>query len=160
MLVAQLCPTLCDPMDCSRPGSLVHGILQAKILEWVAIPFSRSSQPRDRTQGSHTAVGFFTIWATREAQAPPLNGISFLSVLIYIRVKVSWRSFQPCHQVTSLIALIIIFLFLATPHGFGILVPPTQGLNLGPQQWKLRVLTTGLLGIPSFSIFKVDFACI
>ena len=42
------CPPLCDPMDCSRPGSPVHGILQARILDWVAVPFSRgSSQPRD-----------------------------------------------------------------------------------------------------------------
>ena len=40
-VVAQLCPTLCDPMDCSPPGSSVHGILQARIMEWVAIPFSR-----------------------------------------------------------------------------------------------------------------------
>ena len=54
--VAQSCPTLCDPMDC-----IVHGILQARILEWVAIPFSRgSSQPRDRTQVSSTAGEFFT----------------------------------------------------------------------------------------------------
>ena len=46
--VAQLCPTLCDPMDCSLPGSSVYGILQAKVLEWVAISFSRgSSQPWD-----------------------------------------------------------------------------------------------------------------
>ena len=51
--VAQLCLTLCDPMDCSLSGSSVHGILQARILEWVAISFSRgSSQPRDRTQVS------------------------------------------------------------------------------------------------------------
>ena len=41
MLAIQLCPTLCDPMNCSPPGSSVHGILQARILEWVAIPFSR-----------------------------------------------------------------------------------------------------------------------
>ena len=48
MLVAQLCLTLCDPVDCSPTGSSVHRILQARILEWVAIPFSRvSSQPRD-----------------------------------------------------------------------------------------------------------------
>ena len=48
VLVAQLCLTLCDPMDCSPPSSSVHGILQARILEWVAIPFSRGSfQPRD-----------------------------------------------------------------------------------------------------------------
>ena len=46
----QLCPTLCDSMNCSPPGSFVHGILQVRILEWVAMPFSRgSSQPRDRT---------------------------------------------------------------------------------------------------------------
>ena len=50
VLVAQSCPTLCEPMDCSLPGSSVHGILQARVLEWVAISFSRgSSQPRDRT---------------------------------------------------------------------------------------------------------------
>ena len=63
MKVAQLCPALCDPMDC-----IVHGILQARILEWVAIPFSRgSSQHRDRIQFSRTAGGFFTSWATRVA---------------------------------------------------------------------------------------------
>ena len=51
--VAQLCPTLCNPMDCSPPGSSVHGILQARILEWVAMPSSRgSSQPRDGTHVS------------------------------------------------------------------------------------------------------------
>ena len=48
--VAQSCPTLCDPVDCSPPGSSFHGIFQARVLEWVAISFSRgSSQPRDRT---------------------------------------------------------------------------------------------------------------
>ena len=62
--VAQSCPTLCDPMD-----YMVHGILQARILEWVAFPFSRgSSQPRDQTQVSHITGGFFTSWAKREAQ--------------------------------------------------------------------------------------------
>ena len=62
--VAQLCLTLCDPMDYT-----VHGILQARILEWIAFSFSRgSSQPRDGAQVSHIAAGFFTSWATREAQ--------------------------------------------------------------------------------------------
>ena len=51
VLVTQLCPTLCDPMGCRSPGSSVHGILQARILGWVAIPFSRgSSRPRDQTR--------------------------------------------------------------------------------------------------------------
>ena len=66
--VAPLCLTLCGPMDCSLPGSSVHGIFQARILEWVAIPSSRRScQPRDWTQASHTGGGFLTVWATREA---------------------------------------------------------------------------------------------
>ena len=61
VLVAQACLTLCDPMDCSLPGSSDHGIFQARILEWVAISFSRgSSQPRDPTQVSCTAGRFFT----------------------------------------------------------------------------------------------------
>ena len=65
VLLTQFCPTLCDPMDCSPPGSSVHGILQATILEWVAIPFSRgSSQSRDWTQISCVAGSLFTIWAT------------------------------------------------------------------------------------------------
>ena len=69
VLVAQLCPTLCDPMGCSPPASSVHGILQARILEWVAIPFfCRSFWPRDWLRVSSTAGGFFTIWASREAQ--------------------------------------------------------------------------------------------
>ena len=68
-LVAQSCLTLCNPMDCSPPGFSVHGILQARILEWVAMPFSEgSSQPRNRTQVSCIAGRFFTIWATKEAQ--------------------------------------------------------------------------------------------
>ena len=62
------CAILCDPVDCNPPGSSVHGILQARILEWVAMPFSRgSSQPRDRTWVSSCIVGrFFTISATRK----------------------------------------------------------------------------------------------
>ena len=67
--VAQSCPTLCDPMDCSPPSYSVHGILQARLLEWVAYPFSSgSSQPRNRTGVSCIAGGFFTKWAIREAQ--------------------------------------------------------------------------------------------
>ena len=58
-------------MDCSPPGSSLHGILQARILEWVAIPFSRgSSWPRDWTWASCFAGRFFTIWATREGEMP------------------------------------------------------------------------------------------
>ena len=68
--VTQSCLTLCNPMDCGPPGSSVLGILQARILEWVAMPFSRgSSQPRDWTQVSVIGGRFFTIWAMREPHA-------------------------------------------------------------------------------------------
>ena len=67
--VTQSCPTLCGPMDCSLPGSSVHGIFQARILEWVAISFSRgSSQTRDWTLVSRIVGRHFTIWATREVE--------------------------------------------------------------------------------------------
>ena len=76
--VAQSCPTLCYPMDYT-----VHGILQARILEWVAFPFTRrSSQPRDRTQVSHIAGGFFTSWVTREATSEAGSEGGFIMVFV------------------------------------------------------------------------------
>ena len=67
-LVTQSCSTLCEPMDFRTPGSPVHRILQARMLEWVAMPSSRGIFPtRAQTQVSHIAGGFFTICATREA---------------------------------------------------------------------------------------------
>ena len=81
VLVAQSCPTPCNPMDFSPPDSSVYGILQARILEWTAISFSRgSSWPRDQTWVSCTAGRFFTIWATKEA----LDS----SLLVYKKVAV------------------------------------------------------------------------
>ena len=81
-VVSQLCPTLCSPMDCSSPGSSVHGILQTRILEQIVIPFSRgSSWPRDRTQASCIAGRFFTTWATRELHPCLFHGFSSIQLL-------------------------------------------------------------------------------
>ena len=69
MLVAQSCSTLCNPTECSSPGSSVHGIFQSRILVWVAIHFSKgSSWSMDWTLVSPIAGRFFTIWATGKAQ--------------------------------------------------------------------------------------------
>ena len=77
--------TLCNPMDCSPPGSSVHGILQARILEWVAIPFSRaSSQPRNQTEVSCIADRFLTSWATREVHC---TGITTVLVFVIIHFQ-------------------------------------------------------------------------
>ena len=91
--VAQSCPTLCDPMNCSLPGSSVHGILQARILEWVAISFSRRpSWPRDWTQVSCIVGRCFTIWATREIHTIFLTGkYPERSLIWWNRGKRWWR---------------------------------------------------------------------
>jgi len=85
--VLQLCLTLCDPMNCSLPGSSIHGIFQARILEWVAISFSRRSfRPRDWTQVSRIVGRRFTVWATRELIALKL------AACLRILFMVSWDS--------------------------------------------------------------------
>ena len=81
VLVAQSHGTHCNPMDCSPPGSSVHGILQARILEWVAIPFSKgSSQPRDQSCASHITGKFFTVGATREAKLTQIHLFKLLTL--------------------------------------------------------------------------------
>ena len=80
VLVSQSGPTLCNPMDFSPPGFSVHGILQARILHWVAISFSSgSSRPRDKTWVSYITGRFFTNWATREVQRTKAYSILLLS---------------------------------------------------------------------------------
>ena len=83
-LVAKSCPTLCSLMNCSPPGSFVHGISQARILGWVASSFSRgSSQPSDRTRVSCIAGRFFTIWVTRE---PPPRTTIYIYIYMHVCV--------------------------------------------------------------------------
>ena len=93
--VVQSCPALCDPTYCSLPGSSAHGILQARILEWVAVSFSgESSQTRDRTQVSCITGRCFTVWATREA-------LEYKRYLILIKMgRIKWRS-KLVSQITS-----------------------------------------------------------
>ena len=89
VLVTQLCLTLCDPL--SLPGSSVHGILQARILEWVAVLFFRgSSQPRDWTWVSCIARRLFTIWVIREA----LKLMYYLLICFYKNMSRFNISFQ------------------------------------------------------------------
>ena len=97
--LTQLCPILCDPMD-----HTVRGILQARIPEWVAYPFSReSSQPRSHTGVSCIAGGFFTSWATREAlkdesclQRGVSSGKAALSCLKTVCGQTSWDKKSVC----------------------------------------------------------------
>ena len=97
MLVTQLCPTLCDPMGCSPPGSSVHGGSPGKNTGVGCHALIQgSSQPRDRNQISHTAGGFFTIWATREAYNEVYFGGKQLIEIIYL-----WFKFRICSEVSN-----------------------------------------------------------
>ena len=99
--VAQLCMILFDPMDCSLPGSSIHGIFQARVLEWVAISFSRgSSQARDWTQVSHIEGRRFTLWPTRKAPGEALTTMSHS----YIFLKHQPLTFQQtCDKFSALL---------------------------------------------------------
>ena len=98
--VAQSCPTLCGPVDCSLPGFSVHGILQARVLEWVTISFCRgSSQPRDWTRVSRIGGRCFNLWATREDFVYYLNiHHQYLSILFIYSLS-NW-SLLPTRTVT------------------------------------------------------------
>ena len=98
MLIAQSSSTLCDPMDCSPSGSSLYGILQVRMLEWVAIPFSRGScWPRDGTLVSCIAGRFFTIWGTRKAQKYSEGGTKYtlspllLNTQVEISLTIEWQ---------------------------------------------------------------------
>ena len=85
---AQSCPTLCDPMDYSLPGSSVHGIIQARILEWVAISFSRrSSRPRDQTCISCIGSWILNHWAIWEALGYSTGMVNFPNNRIYAGIS-------------------------------------------------------------------------
>ena len=87
MKVTQSCPTFCDPMDCSLPGSSVHGILQARILDWVAVPFSRgSSQLRDRTQVSCTEANSLLSEPLGKPKSTRVGSLSFLQGIFQTQV--------------------------------------------------------------------------
>ena len=98
--VAQSCPALCDPMDCSLPGLSVHGIFQARVLEWGAISFSRgSSRPRDQTWVSRIVGRHFTVWATREAPQKILEWVAMPSSRGIFPTQGSNPSLLYCRQI-------------------------------------------------------------
>ena len=142
-LITQSCPTLCNPMDYSPPGSSVHGIIQTRILQWVVMPSSRgSSQPRDRTQVSHIAGGFFTVCATREAQNPhqtrsehqhrsaPLLPFT-IKAESSLHTELTLTLFDITDSNPEVLKINLFFCYTAWLVGYYF---PDQGSNPGPQQ--------------------------
>ena len=111
VLVVQLCPTLCNPIDCRLRVS-VHGILQARILEWIAIPFSRgSSQPRDHIRVSCIGRQILYHWATREAYYNSAKMISHAVISLGSHAVSFQRAHQPgCKEGPSSLLQNILFL--------------------------------------------------
>ena len=135
MLVAQSCLTLCSPMDCSLPGFSVHGILQARILEWVAMPFSRgSSQLRDLTQVSCTAGRVFNIWATMEVPVNCIVNVFFLPEWScprhYLKIVVSHLFF----------AFVLIFFSIHLRYGGSV---AEWSVDNSPSLWCIHLISTG-----------------
>ena len=139
MLVTQSCPTLCNTMDCSLPGFSVHGIPQARILEWVATPFSRgSSQFRDQTLVSCTAGDSLSSESSRKPHSFIFQ--AFIMHLIYTRLFCPWDSPGKNTGVGCHFLLQGIFL--------------THGLNpplLCHLHWQASSLQLCCLGSPQFS---------
>ena len=127
VLVTQSCLTRCDLMVCSLPGSSVHGILQARILEWVSIPFSR-----EWGYDSYAAL-----WFASSNVVTPLLFFFFFNMCVYT---------LPCFLIVSLIYIYFVFGY-ATRHARS---------NLWPLHWKYRFLTTGRTAreFPLLSGFK------
>ena len=97
-LVTKLCSILCHPVDCSLPGSSVHGISQARILEWVTISFFGTFLTRDRTHVSCSGRRILYHWATREAQVwLSRNAISFLQVSYFQENQISQEQLENWH---------------------------------------------------------------
>ena len=135
VLFTKSCLTLCDPMNWSPSGSSVHEISKARILEWVAIPFSRGSLwPRDWTQVSCIAGRFFTNWATREAQ----------SVLLLFSCSFVSDSWDPVDDSTPGFPVLLCLLGIAQTHAYWVydaiqpshpLLPPSlPALSLSQHQ--------------------------
>ena len=102
---------LCDPMDCSPPGSSLHGILQARVLERVAIAFFRgSSQPRDWTPVSCIADRHFTAWATREAPGDYLcHSVNSFPCVVVALERVCWvEALKACSPLFGVITGLIL----------------------------------------------------
>ena len=162
-------------MNYSPPGSAIHGIFQVRILEWVAMPSSRGlSQPRDWTQVFHIAGGFFTIWATREAQEcwsgypipslgdlldPEVNRGSPAG-----RFFTSWATREAHTLITKLIFLIFHFRhYLFTSHSLLLPGPPCSPMCLShlptllPQLQSLAIILVGCFNANIILTVKLGF---
>ena len=134
----QSCPTLCDPMDCSLPGFSVHGILQARTLEWVAISFSNAWKWKVKVKSLSRVRLFATPW-TAAYQAPPSMGFSGQTVLEWGAIAFSHMSLGKCKlkqwdDISTYILLLLLSRFsrvrlFATPWTAAYQAPPSMGFS-------------------------------
>ena len=157
--VAQSCPTLCNPKDCNPPGSSVHGILQARILVWVAMPFSRgSSWPRDLTHVSYVScIGRKILYHSHQLGSPlgpiKLSNLLPTSHLHSPKVRLDWLNLVP--HFSSSVSVIILFPL----HGTSILLTSeykSQGLPcLRSHSWVFPLFPRDYPSCLSLSIYNL-----
>ena len=152
--VVQSCPILCDPMECSLPGSSIHGIFQARVLEWVVISFSRgSSRPSDWTWVSCIVGRCFTIWATREVSLSPgvCSNSCPLSLWCHPTISSSVTHFSSCLQSFQHQNL---FQWVSSSHQVVKASVSASDLPINIQQWfPLRL--SGLISLLSKGLSRV-----
>ena len=146
--VAQSCLTLFDPMDCSPPGSSVHGTVQAGVLEWVAVPFSRgSSQSRDWIEVSCIAGSFSVNWATKESikESMAFHWLSPCQVrrgdfLLPVELCCSHRAWALLFLVSQLYWVkVFVDFFMSSKLDMGYMGTPRMGSTVYCTIWKLSV---------------------
>ena len=144
-LVTQSCPTLCNPLDCSPPGFPVHGISQARILEWVAISSSRGSfWPRDQTHVSYIAGRFFT------AEPSEISFIYNKHTHIYLHTQSGGRR-DACVPDTSCVCLSIAHFFLVCRSRNHTLCGRVKKSSFSSlHMFAVRIMTPNTLSSPSF----------
>ena len=149
VLVAQLCLTLCDPMDYSPPGSSVHGILQARILEWIAIPFSRNLPDTRMNLVSCTVSRFFTIWAIREAPG------CWCCREKWIRIP-CWSCFFDSLFIVFIVILLFISLIILFISAMSVVISTFPFLILLNCFFSLLFLISLANGLPNLFIFSTN----
>ena len=151
--VVQLCPTLCDPMDCSLPSSSVHEIFQATILEWTAISFSRgSSQPRDQTQVSRIVGRCFYRLShqgspiTKKGNAKECSNYCTVALISHTS-KVQLKIFQASPQQYVTVNFQMFNLYLEKTEEPEIKLPTSSGSSKKQQSFR-KTSTSALLSMP------------
>ena len=155
-LVTQSRPTFCDPMECRPPGFSLHGALQTRILEWVAMPSSRgSSRPRDGSQATHTAGKFFTSWATGGSPQAYLFFSELCSIWPCLLCFFCQENFTKCYIVELISSFFWVRIIRVSPHCSYKRIPPHFPLVF-VQIWLFHLYLRSLYSLLQYVMWDIS----